>query len=109
MPERILCLVKKHFTSFSSEKSPSYAVEFKARNSDLIDKKFVLDIVTNAVANVSPLSRVNLNKPDLSVCVNLLRKTVLLSCVKNYYTKHRYSIRPIIKVLDKESLDNISI
>lgn len=90
LPDRILTIVKKHF---NYDQFPSYAVEFKARNSNLIDKQFIIDLVTNAVTKVSPMSQVNLNKPDLLVFVNLLRKTVLLSCVKNYYLNHRYSLR----------------
>lgn len=97
LPVAIKRLVKshvdQHYDDDLEKRAPTFAAEYKARNSDLLGRKEVIDYVTEAMTELSPKSSVNLERPDLLFCINVLKKTILLSCVRNYAAKNKFSIR----------------
>lgn len=58
------------------------------------NKVQVLEMLGRHMQNMAPLSKVNLNTPDLTICVNVLNKIVLYSCIKNFHVLRKYSARP---------------
>ncbi|KAI6186252.1 THUMP domain-containing protein [Aphelenchoides besseyi] len=88
-------LIHRHFVqNWKDEKPPTYALEFKARNNDQLTRQDVLSVLDERMKCLSPFSRVNLNAPDLTILVNILHKNVLLSCVRGYFAKRKFSVRP---------------
>ncbi|KAI1719551.1 THUMP domain-containing protein [Ditylenchus destructor] len=74
--------------------SPSYAVDFKSRHSNALKRQAVIDVVTGIMGELSPGSAVNLTKPDLVFAVNAMKNIAMLSCLRNYFERKKFSIRP---------------
>lgn len=88
-------LVHHHFVeTWKGDNAPTYALEFKTRNNTSFTQKDILEVLDDLIKCLSPLSRVNLSKPDLTILVNVLNRNVLFSCVRNYQSKRKFSVRP---------------
>ncbi|KAI1720597.1 THUMP domain-containing protein [Ditylenchus destructor] len=74
--------------------SSSYAVDFKSRHSKALQRQTVIDAVTGIMEELSPGSAVNLTKPDLVFAVNVMKNMAMLSCLRNYFERKKFSIRP---------------
>ncbi|MFH4980577.1 hypothetical protein AB6A40_007286 [Gnathostoma spinigerum] len=93
--EEVFKIINNYLLDADKEQSPpSFAVEFKARNNDLLRRTDVLDVVTEAFRSLSPNSRVNLTKPEVTVLVQVVRKTVMLSCIRHFMERKRMSLHP---------------
>jgi hypothetical protein len=57
--------------SETAKSPPSYAVDFKVRNTKAIDKQEVYDKVAELFKEQSPGSSVNLTKPDLHIVMHV--------------------------------------
>lgn len=66
---------------------------FKSRNQDKLVRKDAIDIITEAVKGVSPLSKVNLNEPDKAVIIEANRTIVCLSVVTDFAKLRKYSLQ----------------
>jgi len=80
----------------ASAAPPSYAVDFSHRNSDMMKRQDVFDLVAGVFQRDSPSSQVSLGEPTLLFIVQLIRSFVLLSCVDGVrYIKdtRRFSLR----------------
>ncbi|KAI6217848.1 THUMP domain-containing protein 1 [Aphelenchoides fujianensis] len=87
-------LIHRHFVQqWTGEQPPTYALEFKSRNNDQLNRQDVLNVLDDQIKRVAPLARVNLTTPDLTVLVNVLHKNVLISCVRKY-NERRNSEQP---------------
>jgi tRNA(Ser,Leu) C12 N-acetylase TAN1 len=66
-------LIEKHLVKHSEESTnpPTYAIDFKARNTKLIEKLKVYDEVTALMKEKSAGCSVNLTKPDLLILVHV--------------------------------------
>uniref|UniRef100_A0A914XC91 THUMP domain-containing protein n=1 Tax=Plectus sambesii TaxID=2011161 RepID=A0A914XC91_9BILA len=85
-------LISKHFAN--TDPPPSYAVMYKSRNQDKLSRKDAIDIVTEAVRGVSPLSKVNLADPDKAVIIEATRTIVCMSVVTDFAKLRKYSLQP---------------
>uniref|UniRef100_A0A914XAM7 THUMP domain-containing protein n=1 Tax=Plectus sambesii TaxID=2011161 RepID=A0A914XAM7_9BILA len=85
-------LISKHFANV--DPPPSYAVMYKSRNQDKLSRKDAIDIVTEAVRGVSPLSKVNLADPDKAVIIEATRTIVCMSVVTDFAKLRKYSLQP---------------
>jgi tRNA(Ser,Leu) C12 N-acetylase TAN1 len=94
-------LIHFHFVeTWKGDKAPTYALECKARNNDSLTQKDVLPVLDELIKSLTPLSRVNLSSPDLSLLVNVLQRNVFLSCVRGYHSRRKFSTR---KSVDDQS------
>ncbi|KHJ86396.1 THUMP domain protein [Oesophagostomum dentatum] len=92
--DMVLKCVSRHLKAGDDGSFPSYAMEFKARNNDSIKKTDVLEMLGDAVNAVAPTSKVDLNNADITFMVQLVRKTMMVGGMPNYYAKRKYSMRP---------------
>uniref|UniRef100_F1L4B6 THUMP domain-containing protein 1 n=1 Tax=Ascaris suum TaxID=6253 RepID=F1L4B6_ASCSU len=90
---REICrLVAKHFIVNSDGKWPTYSVDFKTRNNSSMRRTDALKMVCEAVSQMAPLCRTDLDKPDIAVLFHVLHNTILLSCVKRFYQRRKMSL-----------------
>lgn len=62
----------RHLATFKeTEQSPTYAIDFKASNTKLLEKQTMYDEVTKIVKEQSPGSSVNLTQPDFLIVVHV--------------------------------------
>lgn len=61
----------------------------------MVGRQVIFDMVTEIIQTQSPLSKVNLNEPDLLISINVCKKTAYLACIKNYYQRNKLSLRPL--------------
>ncbi|CAJ0592076.1 unnamed protein product [Cylicocyclus nassatus] len=92
--DMILKCVSRHLKAKDDGSFPSHAMEFKARNNDSIKKTDALEMLGDAVNAVAPGSKVDLNHADVTFMVQLVRKTMMVGAMPNYYAKRKYSLRP---------------
>uniref|UniRef100_A0A915AFE0 THUMP domain-containing protein n=2 Tax=Parascaris univalens TaxID=6257 RepID=A0A915AFE0_PARUN len=93
MINREICrLVAKYFIASDDGKWPTYSVDFKARNNSSMKRTIALKMVCEAVSQMAPFCRIDLDKPDIAVLFHVLHNTVLLSCVKRFYQRRKMSL-----------------
>jgi len=82
-------LIDKAFAEFSKDKS--YAIEFKRHGQN---KQMDRMQCINAVAKLVPEGfKVNLNAPDIVICIDIIRRFTTLSIVTQYQELKKFSIR----------------
>ncbi|KAK5983517.1 THUMP domain-containing protein [Trichostrongylus colubriformis] len=86
--------VEKHLKARDDGSVPSYALEFKARNNDSIKKSDVLEMLGDAVNVIAPKAKVDLAGADVTFMVQLVRKTMMVAGIPNYYLKRKYNMHP---------------
>ncbi|KAL7075132.1 hypothetical protein ACQ4LE_005819 [Meloidogyne hapla] len=96
-------MITKHLDNFSKENEgenqeemksfPSYAIGFKARNTQVIQRQQIYDEVTALMTEQSKGSKVNLTMPDLLIVVHAIRTVAFLSIIRNYAQNKKYVLR----------------
>ncbi|KAK6042950.1 THUMP domain protein [Cooperia oncophora] len=86
--------VAKHLKARDDGSVPSYALEFKARNNDSIKKSDVLEMLGDAVNAIAPAAKVDLSGADVTFMIQLVRKTMMIAGIPNYYSKRKYNMHP---------------
>ncbi|KJH52326.1 THUMP domain protein [Dictyocaulus viviparus] len=86
--------VSRHLRAKNDGSTPSYALEYRARNNDTIKRVNILEMLGVAVNSIAPKAKVDLNGADVTIMVNVLRKTVMVGGIPNFYAKHKYIMRP---------------
>nr|CDJ81592.1 unnamed protein product [Haemonchus contortus] len=86
--------VAKHLKARDDGSVPSYAMEFKARNNDSIKKSDVLEMLGDAVNTIAPAAKVDLSGADVTFMIQLVRKTMMVAGIPNYYSKRKYNMHP---------------
>ncbi|EJW85291.1 hypothetical protein WUBG_03797 [Wuchereria bancrofti] len=85
-------LISKHFHKAEDGKWPTYLFDFKARNNDSLGKGDVMDMVLLALKQLAPGSHVSLDNPHIVVLVQIVHKSVMLSCVKHFLARRKLSL-----------------
>ncbi|CAG9540759.1 unnamed protein product [Cercopithifilaria johnstoni] len=85
-------LISKHFHSAEDGKWPTYLFDFKARNNDSLGKGDVMDMVLLALKQLAPDSHVSLDNPHIVVLVQIVHKSVMLSCIKHFIARRKLSL-----------------
>uniref|UniRef100_A0A0N4ZQV7 THUMP domain-containing protein n=1 Tax=Parastrongyloides trichosuri TaxID=131310 RepID=A0A0N4ZQV7_PARTI len=93
--ENIKTLILEHFDEESwMGYKPTYAINFRARNTDKIKRDWIIEVIGIFIKENFPNCKVNLNKPDLMININVICKSVFLSIVQNYGGRRKLSLRP---------------
>uniref|UniRef100_A0A915LLM5 THUMP domain-containing protein n=1 Tax=Meloidogyne javanica TaxID=6303 RepID=A0A915LLM5_MELJA len=88
-------MLSKHLESFTKDFDfpPCYAIDFKARNTQAIERQPVYDEVVALMNEQSKGSKVNLTMPDLLIVVHAIRTVAFLSIIRNYAQNKKYVLR----------------
>jgi len=87
-------LVSKHFLASSQDSSMSFAIDYKARNNSQLERKDVLEMGAKTVCDLAPWTRVDLDKPQKTIVVQVMCTAILLSIVDDYIAYRRYALHP---------------
>ncbi|KAL3109515.1 hypothetical protein niasHT_011670 [Heterodera trifolii] len=95
-------MIVKHLKGAKNDTPPTYAVEFKASNTKLLNRQQIYDLVAQLMNELSPDSAVNLTQPDLLVVVHTIRTVTMLSIVANYYQRRKFALKLATESESKE-------
>lgn len=85
-------LIHLHFVVNNGGIWSSFSVEFKARNNDRIKRRDALNMTLDALQQMAPACRANLSDPDIAILFQVVRTTVMLSCVRNFNRRKKFSL-----------------
>lgn len=89
--------------ALSQTKQPSsYSVLFKTRNTNQISRDEVFKIVGGVMRNIPGPWRVDLEHPDVSIVVEIIRNVCCVGLVKEYFQRRKYNL---IELVSKEVND----
>ena len=89
--------------ALSETKQPSsYSVLFKTRNTNQISRDEVFKIVGGVMRNIPGPWRVDLEHPDVSIVVEIIRNVCCVGLVKEYFQRRKYNL---IELVSKEVND----
>ncbi|GMT09068.1 hypothetical protein PFISCL1PPCAC_365, partial [Pristionchus fissidentatus] len=94
MNELVLKLVQRHLVKDADGKLPTYALEYKTRNNDSIKRGQILEMLNDAVSMVAPTAKVDLTDPDITLYVQVVRKSILGGVTRKFNSRRKYSMRP---------------
>ncbi|CAI4222750.1 unnamed protein product [Auanema sp. JU1783] len=94
LSEMISTCVSKHMKQKEDGTYPSYALEFKNRNNDSVKKVEVLEMLNDAISAIAPSAKVNLTGAEVLFYIQVVRKTMMVAGIKNFYGLRKYSMRP---------------
>ena len=87
--------VLKPFFGELNEDGHSYAVMFKARNSNLIGSSDVQELIWKVVIEMSIKNRVDLTTPEYVIHVNIMRTICCMSVLNNYKKYSKYNLQEL--------------
>lgn len=85
-------MIARHFHLAGDGKWPTYLFDFKARNNDSLGKGVIMDMVLLALKQLAPNSHVSLNNPHITIIVQIVHKSVMLSCVRHFLDRRKLSL-----------------
>lgn len=85
-------------TFFAEEAQPStFCVMYKSRNNSNIQRDNTIAKLAAMVMNADKGHTVNLNNPDLAICVEIIKNVCCLSVVKDFSKLRKYNIHEVNK------------
>ncbi|KAE9548773.1 hypothetical protein FO519_008011 [Halicephalobus sp. NKZ332] len=98
LPNKLRRILEYHYTQFASDpenknRHPTFAVDFKVTFGSF-KRQAALDLVCETVKDINPESSVNLSQPDFAIIFHVVKKAVLLSCVRDFNKRRKFSLRP---------------
>lgn len=73
----------------------TYAVQWRRRCNTAIDKMAVIDAAASAVAAVAPKARVDLNKCETGILIDVIKTTCCVSVLPDWSRFHQYNLRAL--------------
>ncbi|VDN39447.1 unnamed protein product [Gongylonema pulchrum] len=85
-------MISRNFHGDGAGKWPTYSFEFKARNNDSLRRSDAMDMVALAMDQLAPAVRVSLDNPEITVVVQVIHKSVMLSCIQQFFQRRKLSL-----------------
>ena len=79
----------------------TFSILVKVRNNNKIGRTIVLPLIGKVISEMCSANRVNLDAPELVVCVDVIRTVCCLSVLKDFALYRKYNIQEIVAVKDK--------
>jgi len=91
--------------AFKQSQGCTYSVLFKTRNTNQVTREDVFKMIHAVVRDVPGGQwKVDLNSPDVSVVVEVIRNVCCVGIVKNFYDKRKYNL---VNLVDRGKDDNL--
>ena len=81
---------------FEVNHGPTYCVMFKARNNNQIKKNDIYDSVGTIIEEMNTYSRVEFNKPDIIINVDVICTVCCVGVVKDFNKFRRYNLQEVV-------------
>jgi len=107
--ETIVALGKKVIEPyFNVPTSPSYSIQFKARNNAKISKKEVQIGLGAVISEMNYNSRVEFDAPDLVIGIDIIRNICCISVQKDFFKYRKYNLQEVATARTNTSQKNDS-
>merc|ERR1719422_153977 len=90
--------------AFKQSQGPTYSVLFKPRNSNQVTREDVFKMIAAVVRDVPGVWKVDLNNPDVSVVVEVIRNVCCMGIVRNFYQKRKYNL---VALVNKDTVEDV--
>ncbi|XP_058943579.2 THUMP domain-containing protein 1-like [Pocillopora verrucosa] len=93
---------------FAEDVKPStFSVMYKSRNNSSIHRDDTISALASIVMNAGKGHTVNLNNPDLAICVEIMKNVCCMSVVKDFMKLRKYNIHEVNeKIFQSQRTDN---
>ncbi|XP_068715477.1 THUMP domain-containing protein 1-like [Montipora foliosa] len=82
-------------------KPSKFCVMYKSRNNGTIDKSDTIAMLASIVENAGKGHTVDLNRPDLAICVEIIKNVCCMSVVRDLFKLRKYNVHEINKEINK--------
>ena len=79
----------------------TFSILFKVRNNNKVGRTVVLPLIGKVISEMCSANRVNLDAPELVVCVDVIRTVCCLSVLRDFALYRKYNIQEIVAGKDK--------
>ena len=90
--EEIQLTAKALVTKYLPPDAQTFAIAFKRRNCGNVTREQVIDTIAKIVLASNPKCKVNLDKPDLTIVVEICKTLCGISVVPNSYDFHNFNL-----------------
>lgn len=77
---------------FKQEEGVTYSITFKSRNNSQIGRNFIMDALTEIIKTFNSNNKVDLDKPEYAILVNIIKGVCLISVCQDFYNLKKYNL-----------------
>lgn len=81
----------------------TFSILFKVRNNNKVGRNTVLPLVAKVISDMCAGNKVNLDAPELVVCVDVIRTVCCISVLKDFAQFRKYNLQEIVTVKEDKN------
>ncbi|NWI69687.1 THUM1 protein, partial [Todus mexicanus] len=82
---------------FKAPNKGTFQIVYKARNNSHMSREEVIKELAGIVGSLNPENKVNLNNPQYTIVVEIIKNVCCLSVVKDYVLFRKYNLQEVVK------------
>ncbi|XP_003226750.2 THUMP domain-containing protein 1 [Anolis carolinensis] len=82
---------------FKSPQKGTFQIVYKARNNSHLSREKVITELAGVVGHLNPENKVDLNNPEFTIVVEIIKNICCLSVVKDYVLFRKYNLQEVVK------------
>ncbi|CAH2307174.1 THUMP domain-containing 1 [Pelobates cultripes] len=106
-PEDLRKYAEKFFEPwFKAPNKGTFQIVYKARNNNHMNRDDVIKDLAGIVGSQNPENKVDLNNPEYTIVVEIIKNICCLSVVKDYILFRKYNLQEVVKSNKEETSPN---
>ncbi|XP_063284953.1 THUMP domain-containing protein 1 [Pelobates fuscus] len=106
-PEDLRKYAEKFFELwFKAPNKGTFQIVYKARNNNHMNRDDVIKDLAGIVGSQNPENKVDLNNPEYTIVVEIIKNICCLSVVKDYILFRKYNLQEVVKSNKEETSPN---
>ncbi|KYO30603.1 THUMP domain-containing protein 1 [Alligator mississippiensis] len=93
---------------FKAPNKGTFQIVYKARNNSHMSREEVIKELAGIVGSLNPENKVDLNNPENTIVVEIIKNVCCLSVVKDYVLFRKYNLQEVVKTNKEEGQQNLS-
>ncbi|XP_019397770.1 PREDICTED: THUMP domain-containing protein 1 [Crocodylus porosus] len=93
---------------FKAPNKGTFQIVYKARNNSHMSREEVIKELAGIVGSLNPENKVDLNNPEYTIVVEIIKNVCCLSVVKDYVLFRKYNLQEVVKTNKDEGQQNLS-
>ncbi|XP_025062799.1 THUMP domain-containing protein 1 [Alligator sinensis] len=93
---------------FKAPNKGTFQIVYKARNNSHMSREEVIKELAGIVGSLNPENKVDLNNPEYTIVVEIIKTVCCLSVVKDYVLFRKYNLQEVVKTNKEEGQQNLS-
>nr|XP_033819405.1 THUMP domain-containing protein 1 isoform X2 [Geotrypetes seraphini] len=94
---------------FKTPNKGTFQIVYKARNNSHMNREEVIKELAGVVGNLNPENKVDLNNPEYTIVVEIIKTVCCLSVVKDYVLLKKYNLQEVVKCNKEELQEKLAI